>query len=78
MKQFALEINKVCLHSSMFIMWHKIYVFQESRPNDGDGSEELASCADWSDSDSDMDGKEESHNNNVSEASPVLSPVRYF
>ena len=59
-------------------MAHPAKVFQESRPNDGDESVELASCADWSDSDSDMDGEEESHNNNVSEASPVLSPVRYF
>ena len=59
-------------------MAHPANVFQESRPNDGDGSVELASCADLSDSDSDMDGEEESHNNNVSEASPVLSPVRYF
>ena len=56
-------------------------------------SVELASCADWVDSDSERDGEEESTNRSVSEASsrpsalncctcggtfPVLSPVRYL
>ena len=56
-------------------------------------SVELASCADWVDSDSELDGEEESPNRSVSEASsrpsalncctcggtfPVLSPVRYL
>ena len=54
-------------------------------------SVELASSADWIDSDAELDGEEESPNNSVSEAfsrpsalncckcggtSPVLSPVR--
>ena len=68
-----------------------IYVFQGSRPKDGNVSVELASSADWIDSDAELDGEEESPNNSASEASsrpsalncckcggtsPVLSPVR--
>ena len=72
-------------------MTHPANVFQESRPNDGNGSVEMASCADWSESDSELDGEEETPDNSVSEAfsrpgaqncckcggtSPILSPVR--
>ena len=72
-------------------MAHPANVFQESRPNDGNESVDLAYCADSSDSDSELEGEEETPNNSASEAfsrpgalncckcggtSPILSPVR--